>query len=363
MCLWTRNGKLPRLLAKSSGVKSSMRRREFFTLVGAAAASPLVARAQQQAKMKRIAMVNPSEPPEDMVASHHPFYRAFFGELDHQGFVEGKNLVVERLSGLGQSDRIGRMAYEAIEKRPDAIFNLTVSLPFVWKFVIKTTIPVITTTADPVAMGLVQSVAHPGGYVTGVSIDAGVEIWGKRIGLLKEVLPTLSNICVITSASQKDWEETPFGATAREAAKVAGVELRFASLVDANRRIYEAPYQRIFATFGQDRPDALLIEEAVIHFTNRVTIVELAAKQRLPAMYGWRDFADIGGLISYGVDLEEMGRSCGYQMGQILRGINPGDLPFIQVSRYLLTLNLKTAKSLGIEFPATLLGSADFVIE
>jgi putative tryptophan/tyrosine transport system substrate-binding protein len=131
---------------------------------------------------------------------------------------EGKNLVVERLSGLGQTDRILQMARDAVEKRPDAIFNVTGNIPFIWKS-LKTTIPIVTTTVDPVAIGLVESIAHPGGNITGVSIDAGLEIWGKRIGLLREVIPRLSSLSVIAATSQKDWDEGTYGAPARQAAK------------------------------------------------------------------------------------------------------------------------------------------------
>jgi putative tryptophan/tyrosine transport system substrate-binding protein len=127
--------------------------------------------------------------------------------------------------------------------------------------------------------------------------------------------------------------------------------------------IDEAEYQRVFAAFEQDRPHALMVMEIGVHLTHRVTIVELAAKHRLPAMYPFREFVEIGGLMSYSPDLEEMGRSTGYQIGQILKGTNPGDIPFNQVAHYELAINLKTAKSLDLEFPATLLGSADLVVE
>ena len=119
----------------------------------------------------------------------------------------------------------------------------------------------------------------------------------------------------------------------------------------------------VFAAFEQDRPDALLVSDYGGHATNAPTIVELAAKHRLPAMYAYRFVVEIGGLMSYGRDLEALGRSAGYQMGQILNGTNPGDIPFDQVTRLELAINLKTAKSLGIEFPTTLLGSADFVVQ
>jgi len=128
-------------------------------------------------------------------------------------------------------------------------------------------------------------------------------------------------------------------------------------------KINETEYQRVFEGFEQDRPDALIVSESSVHFTNRATIVELAGKHRFPTLYTWRDFVEIGGLIAYSFDLAEMGRSIGSQIGQILSGTNPGDIPFNRATRYELAINLKAAKSLGLESPTTLLGSADFVVE
>jgi ABC-type uncharacterized transport system substrate-binding protein len=336
-----------------------MRRREFITLIGGAAASPLVARAQQPAKTKRIAWVSASDPVALMVASYHPFYQAFFDEVSRLGFVEGKNLVVERYSAEGETDRFPKLVRDIVDTRPDAIYAADGGLAFLFKST-KTTIPIVTITADPVALGFATSIARPGGNITGTSVDAGLEIWGKRIGLLKEALPKMSNLCLLLPMSQKRWEVTPYSAVFRQAAKAADIALTPALL---EGKIDEAAYLRVFAAFEEQRPDALLVTESSINLINASTIVELAAKHNLPAMYTWRDYVEIGGLMSHAMDLAELGRSSGYQMGQVLSGANPGDVPFLQVTRLYLTLNLKTAKSLGIEFPAALLGSADFVIE
>jgi putative tryptophan/tyrosine transport system substrate-binding protein len=331
-----------------------MKRREFITLIGGAAASPIAARAQQPAKMKRIAMVHPSEPVANLVASYHRFYRGFFDEVSRLGFAEGKNLVVERYSAGGQIDRWARIVREVVDTRPDAIYVVDPFLASALKAA-TTTIPIVTTSSDPVAMGLVSNIARPGGNITGTSVDAGLGIWGKRIGLLKEVLPRLSGGCIAIT-SQKNWEG-PYGSAVRQAAEAANIVLTSVVFFD------EAEYPRIFAAFEQVRPDALMFSESSVFFTNRVTIVELVAKHRLPAMYSYREFVEAGGLMSYASNLEELGRSCGYQVGQILNGTNPGDIPFNQVTRYELAINLKTAKSLGLEFSTTLLGSADLVVE
>jgi len=335
-----------------------MKRREFISLISGAAASPLVARAQQPAKTKRIAMASAAQPAAAMVAGFHPYHRAFFDELTRHGFVEGKNLVVERYSAAGQADRFAPLAREVVDTHPDAIYtDEGSSLGLAFKAA-TTTIPIVTASSDPVAVGLVSNIARPGGNVTGTAINAGLEIWGKRIGLLKETFPRLSNVSILAQ-TQKGWEG-PFGSAVRQAAKAANILLN-AVVFDA--KIDGAEYQRVFAAYEQNRPDAVIVADYPVHLVNTITIVELAAKYRLPTMYSWRDFVEFGGLISYSVDLEELGRSIGNQMGQVLNGTNPGDIPFNQVTHYELALNLKTAKSLGIEFPATLLGSADFIIE
>ena len=168
----------------------------------------------------------------------------------------------------------------------------------------------------------------------------------------------LSNACIILHG-RIEWEG-PYGSAIRQAAKDASVvliEVVFDGKIDA------AEYQRVFSAFEQNRPDALIVSELSVHFTNRATIVELAAKHRLPAIYAFRDFVEIGGLMAYSPDFPEVGRSVGHQMGQILSGTNPRDIPYNQVTHYELALNLKTAKSLDLEFPATLLGSADSIVE
>jgi putative tryptophan/tyrosine transport system substrate-binding protein len=334
-----------------------MRRREFIALVGGAVAVPLVARAQQPAKVKRIAIVEASLPVANIVASYHRSYRGFFDELSRQGFVEGKNLVVSRYSAEGHIERYSQLAREVVDTQPDAILSIETVLGLAFKAA-TSTIPIVTISSDPVAMGLVSNIARPGGNVTGTAVNAGLEIWGKRIGLLKEALPKLTNVSVIAQ-TRAGWEG-PFGSAVRQAAKAANIPLK---AVAFDGKIDEAEYQRVFIAFDQDRPDALIVSDYPVHLANCPTIVELAARHRIPTMYAWRDFVERGGLMSYATDLEELGRSNAYRIGQILNGTNPGDIPFNQVTRYELALNTKTAKSLGIEFPSTLLSSADFVIE
>ena len=177
-----------------------MKRRTFIALIGGAAASASTARAQQSAKMKRIAMVHPSDPVANMVASYHPFYRAFFDEVNRSGYVEGKNLFVERYSAGGHPDRFVQLARDVADTHPDAIFSIDPDLGLAFKAA-TTTISVVTTSVDPVATGLVSNFARPGGNVTGTSVDSGLEIWGKWI-IFSGPAPSMVIVSAISGCSR-----------------------------------------------------------------------------------------------------------------------------------------------------------------
>ena len=183
-----------------------------------------------------------------------------------------------------------------------------------------------------------------------------MEITGKRIGLLVEAMPKLSSLSYLVSRPY--WED-PRGAAAREAAKQAGISLKAVLLGAFN----EAEYQRVFRSMEQDRADGLMVSDEPEHGTYRATIVEWAAKGRFPAIYPVRDFVEAGGLMAYSPDLADSFRRVANLIEKILRGANPGDIPFYQPTKFELSINLKTAKALGLEMPAMLLGRADEVIE
>jgi putative tryptophan/tyrosine transport system substrate-binding protein len=207
---------------------------------------------------------------------------------------------------------------------------------------------------DPIAMGLVASIARPGGNITGVTIAGGLKIIGKHMELLVEAVPKLSTIGYLTSRSF--WED-PRGAAVREAAKQAGISLSpvILSVFD------EAEYQRVFRSM--DRADAFMVSEEPENSTYRATIVELVTKGRIPAIYPLREYVELGGLMAYSIDLVDTFRRFASLIDKILRGANPGDIPFYQPTKYELSINLKTAKALGLEIPAMLLARADEVIE
>jgi putative tryptophan/tyrosine transport system substrate-binding protein len=335
-----------------------LRRREFITLLGGAAVTPLLAaRAQQPTKMKRIAMVHPTEKVGNMTKAGRRSYRAFFEELGALGYVEGQNLLVERYSGEGRPDHYAELARDVVRTLPDLIVSMSGILTVDFKMA-TTTIPIVTIGSDPVVGGLVPNLARPGGNVTGVSVDAGLQIWGKRLGLLREALPKLSSARFLSS--QRNWERRPEASAARDAASQLGIRLAGA-LLDST--IDEAAYQRVFTSMKQDQVDGLVVSSEGEHFTNREAIVELAAKNRIPAIYPYREFTEVGGLLAYSIDLGDTFRQIADTVDKILKGTNPGDIPFFQQAKFELIVNLKTSKVLGLEIPPTLVARADEVIE
>ena len=333
-----------------------MRRRDFITALGTAATWPLAARAQQPAKMKRIAFVHPSNKVSEISVSGEPGYRAFFEELSRLGYVEGQNLGVERYSGEGRPERYAELVRDVVNTHPDLIVAVAARLSLDFKMA-TTTIPIVTVIIDPIAMGLVASIARPGGNITGVTISGGLELIGKRFGLLAEAMPKLSTVSYLVSRPY--WED-PRGAAAREGAKQAGLSLKAAL---PGSPFNEAEYQRVFKSMEQDRADALMVSDEAEHFRYRATIVELAAKGRIPTIYSYREFVEVGGLMAYSIDQAEIYRHLANLIDKILKGANPGDIPFYQPTKFALVINLKTAKALGLEMPAMLLGRADEVIE
>lgn len=213
-----------------------MKRREFMTLVGGAAVSwPLAAHSQQGAKVKRIAMVSAGSKIGDIHDSNR-YFRAFFEELSRFGYDEGLNLLVDRYSGEGRTGQYAELAYDVVRTHPDLIYAMAGPLALQFKNA-TTSIPIVAISADPIALGLVQSIARPAGNITGVSVDAGIQIWGKRLGLLEEATSKLSNTRYL--ASQAIWEKGSGSAAAlREAARQAKIALAVAPLTTINEEAY-----------------------------------------------------------------------------------------------------------------------------
>ena len=334
-----------------------MRRREFITLVGAAVTWPIASRAQQQLKVHRIAVVHPSAPLGDMSESgQNSGYHAFFLELRRLGYVEQKNLLVDRYSGEGRIDQYAALAGKVVELNPNAIFAVTSRI--VQKLKAATSvIPVVGLMADPLGFQLVASLSRPGGNVTGVTSDVGIDIGTKRVELLKEAIPGISRVGVLIS---KELVEGDVYAVLVEAARKVGVLLVGPPLATP---IHEEEYRRVFKAMSEEHADALIINDQGEHFPNRGFIVKLAEEYRFPIIGVHRGYVEAGVLMAYGPDYTSLFRIAAIQIDQILKGTKPSDIPVQQPTSMELVINLKTAKALSLTIPPSLLARADEVIE
>jgi putative ABC transport system substrate-binding protein len=340
-----------------------MRRREFIagTTITAALSFAQPVYAQTDARspgIKRIAIVHTTEKPEGMTINGRRSFKAYFGELKRLGYVEGQNVLVDRYSALGQSELYGDLVRTIVASHPDLIISLGGPLARQLKL-LTTTIPILASQGDPVAAGLVTNLARPDGNITGVSVDAGLGVYDKRLQFLSETVRNLRNVRVLIPASAMMFWETGL-APFREAAGRVGIPIAAALL---SEKLDQAAYERVFEEMETDRVDGLMVAHQGEHLANRQLIADLAAKHRLPAVYPHRDFVDVGGLLSYGTDLGDVMRRLADMTDQVMKGAKPADIPFYQQTKFELVLNQKTAISLGLEFPPTLLTAADEVIE
>jgi putative ABC transport system substrate-binding protein len=332
-----------------------MRRREF-TAGLLLAAVPRPARAQQRTTRPRIAIFHPAIPVSLLTETGGgSAWRAFFSELRRLGYAEGENLIIERYSADGHHERYADMAREIVAGGPDLI--VTGTNPVVTAFKAATnTIPIVAFMLDPVKAGLVTNLAKPGGNLTGITLDAGIEIWGKRLEILKEAVPSTTTAAFL--GMREGWEGS-FGQFLRDAAGRLGISL--VSILPQNGTAAEI--ERVFVEMAQQRPDAVLISGEGDLYANRQLIAELTRKHRLPAMSPYRDYADAGGLMAYTVDLAELLRRMADDVHKILHGAKPGDIPIYQATKFQLLINLKTEKALNLTLPRALLARADEMIE
>jgi putative ABC transport system substrate-binding protein len=304
----------------------------------------------------RLAIYSPFAPIAIMhERSENRGYRTLFEELRRLGRVEGQNLTVERYGREQNSSGPAALAAEIVRRNPDVIYSVGSGAILFERETVK--IPIVALTADPLAQGLVQNLARPGGNITGVSVDTGKSIHGKRIGLLREMFPAMSKLAYLTLRIA--WENVQ-GPAMRAAADAAGIPL-ISSLLETPTS--EAAYREAIANASRDGANAIMVGDNPDSTTNRVLIAGLIGQARLPAMSPSSEFVDAGGLMAYSSDLVELNKRSANDIDAILRGANPGDIPFYQGSKFELSINLKTAKMLGLTVPATLLASADQLIE
>jgi putative tryptophan/tyrosine transport system substrate-binding protein len=329
-----------------------MKRREFIAGL-LVAASLRQARAQQPAKVNRIAIVTLAFPIAEITeTSSFPGYRAFFHELRRFGYIEGRNLIVERYSAERPTVEL---AGEVLRSKPDVIFSM--GRQWTWLLKPLAALPIVGLFIDPVGFGLVASLAHPGGNITGVSVDAGPEVEAKRLELLKEAFPQASRVGVLATRYPG---KSLYSEQRQEAAQRLGLLLLAPRLEGT---LQETEYRRMFEVMAQEHADSLFVGAEAESWVHRRLIVELAEKNRLPAIYPFRDYVEAGGLMSYSVDHVELWTRAAGCIAQILNGASPGDIPIYQAVKFELVINVKAANAIGLTIPPSLLARADEVIE
>jgi putative ABC transport system substrate-binding protein len=331
-----------------------MRRREFITLLGGAAAWPL-ARPQplraQQLAMPAIGFLGATSPDAD-----RDYLRTFRQALKESGYVEGENVAIAYRWAENQLDRLPALAAELVRLRVAVIASIQgIPVALAAKAATKTIPIVFTVSDDPVRLGLVASLARPGGNLTGINF-VSTELVAKRLELLRELVPAAARVAVLVNPANAAATES----TLRDvlpAARAIGLQIQVLN-ADTSGEIDAA-----FATIVRERPDALFVATSPFFTSRRVQMVQLAARHAIPATYVGRQFPEVGGLMSYGANIADAFRQLGVYVGRILKGAKPADMPVVQASKFELVINAQTARMLGLAVPASLLARADEVIE
>jgi ABC-type uncharacterized transport system substrate-binding protein len=338
-------------------------RRTFLGAVtGGLVAAPLVAEAQQPAKVPRIALVSANNPVAEITGPHpaSPSARAFLEAMRGLGWIDGQNIIIERKSAEGRPERYADLVQELLRLNLNLIVTSTGLLT---RAIAQATnvIPIVIAGAlyDPVSSGFAKSLARPGGNMTGIAADSSDTLFEKRLELLKEAAPRISRVAYLGNRSLP--EPNTVAPTLAGLPAVARVlKLTLVPMVIATPE----ELQTGFATIARARVDALFIGDTASFFpAARGAFVEFAAKQRLPDSYPFDQFVEAGGLMSYGVNYSDLLRRSATYVDKILKGANPGDLPIERPTKQELVINLKTAKALGLTIPPSLLLRADRVIE
>jgi putative tryptophan/tyrosine transport system substrate-binding protein len=322
-------------------------RRAFVAGLGAVLAAPLAADAQQAGKVYRIGILSPT--------SQGLGVEAFRDGLRALGYVEGHNIVVEHRSAEGRFERLPELAAELVRLRVDVIVAVVTQASLAAKNATKTIPVVMLAVGDPVGAGLVTNLAQPGGSVTGTSVQA-VEVEGKSVELLRNVIPKLRVVAVLWNPSNPVFQGQMVKET-EAAARVLGIQLRMVAARDAKE------IDRAFAAITGEGAEALSVIVDPVFIAHLSWIAALAANSHLPSISGFREYAEAGGLMAYAANFAERGRRTAVYVDKILKGAKPGDLPVEQPTKLELVINTKAAKALGLTIPPSLLLRADQVIE
>ncbi len=327
-----------------------MNRREFITLLGGAAVAWPLAAPSQQPAMPVIGFLD-TRSPDGMTDR----LRAFREGLKDSGYVERQNVAIEYRWAENQLDRLPELAAELV-RRQVAVITATSTYPaFAAKAATTTTPIVFLVGEDPARLGLVASLGRPGGNLTGINIFTG-ELTTKRLELLREMVPGAARIAVLVNPANATTTETTLRDVAA-AARVMGLQIQ---VLNASTSL---EIDAAFATFVRERPDAVFVGLDPFFISRRAQLVNLASRHALPATFTLREFAEAGGLMSYGTNIADAFRQIGVYAGRILKGAKPADLPVVQSTKFELVINASTARMLGLAVPPTLLATADEVIE
>ena len=328
-----------------------MRRREFIAFIGGAAVSwPLIARAQQLA----IPVIGFLDPRSLEGVTNR--LRGFRQGLKETGYIEGENVTIEYRWAENQMDRLPELAADLVRRQVAVIIasgELDAALAVK---AATTTIPTLFLTGeDPVRLGLVTSLARPGGNLTGINFF-NTELVTKRLEFLRELVPKAKRVAVLINPVDATNADTTLKAI-EPAARAIGLQIQVLN-ASTSREIDAA-----FAIIERDRPDAIFVGQTAFLNSRRVQLAQLAARHMVPASYSGREFPEVGGLMSYGSDIADAYRQVGIYTGRILKGAKPADLPVIQANKFELVINAQTARMLGLDLPAQLLSRTDEVIE
>jgi putative ABC transport system substrate-binding protein len=327
-----------------------MRRREFILLLGGAAAAwPLAARVQQPA-MPVIGVLDARSP-----GTTESLLRAFRQGLKDTGYVEGENVALEYRWADNELDRLPGLAAELARRRVSVIAVSTPVVALAAKAA-TTTIPIVfLVNEDPVRLGLVASLARPGGNLTGINIFSA-ELAAKRLDLLRDLVPGAARVGVLVNPANTTSTESTLRDMAA-ATHIIGLQIK---VLNASTSL---EIEGAFASFMRERPDVLFVSNDAYFYTRRVQLTHLATRHTIVATYSQREFAEAGGLMSYGTSIMDADRQIGVYAGRILKGAKPADLPVVQSSKFELVINAQTARLLGLTVPPSLLATADEVIE
>jgi putative ABC transport system substrate-binding protein len=307
----------------------------------------LPAEAQKQTKIPRIGILRAGAPPKDGASD------AFLQGLRALGYVDGKNILFEIRYAEGNRERLRDFAIELVQLKVDAIFTGSSPAIFALKQATKTIPVVIVSSTDPIRAGIVASLAHPGGNITGMSLIAS-DLWPKRLELIKEIFPKVSRVAIFWNKSNTGMAVE--AKATQEAAGPLGVTLQDRGVKDASE------LEVVFEAMSKERPDAFLALMDISLRAHRKRILDFLAKNRVPAIFESKDWVEAGGLISYGADSSDVTRRAAIQMDKILKGAKPADIPVEQPTKFEMVINLKTAQQIGLTIPPNVLARADRVI-